>query len=229
MPEGSSETEFDYLSTVKVLLGIGGEELDAVLPVYISMVKQSILNYCNIWELPEELNYTLCQMTADTYRDVTAGQSNGEIKGNVLSVSEDGRSVSFGNGAEFKTAQYDGDNDVVVNSVPAWISDNQLAITATGQSITFIEFGSGVYYSEQHPRATDFGYERGAYGQGKGSQNAWGYYGVPGTNGEIIKSNEKGDLVITHGNPPARAMYDAGKEMRSVMVDIARKVWSKHD
>ena len=107
MPEGSSETEFDYLSTVKVLLGIGGEELDAVLPVYISMVKQSILNYCNIWELPEELNYTLCQMTADTYRDVTAGQSNGEIKGNVLSVSEDGRSVSFGNGAEFKTALAD--------------------------------------------------------------------------------------------------------------------------
>ena len=130
--------------------------------------------------------------------------------------------------AEFKTAQYDGDNDVVVNNVPAWISDNQLAITATGQSITFIEFGSGVYYSEQHPKASEFGYERGAYGQGKGSQNTWGYYGVPGTNGEIIRSNEKGDLVITHGNPPARVMYDAGKEMRSVMVDIARKVWAKH-
>lgn len=104
MPEGSSETEFDYLNTVKVLLGIGGEEFDAVLPVYISMVKQSILNYCNISELPEELNYTLCQMTADTYRDVTAGQSNGEIKGNVSSVSEDGRSVSFGSGADLKTA-----------------------------------------------------------------------------------------------------------------------------
>lgn len=108
MPEGSSEkAEFDYLNTVKVLLGISGDELDAILPVYISMVKQSILNYCNIWELPEELNYTLCQMTADSYRDITAGQSNGEIKGNVLSVSEDGRSVSFGSGAEFKTALAD--------------------------------------------------------------------------------------------------------------------------
>lgn len=108
MPEGSSEiAEFDYLTTVKVLLGISGEELDAVLPVYISMVKQAILNYCNIWELPEELNYTLCQMTADSYRDITAGQSTGEVKGNVSSISEDGRSVSFGSGAEFKTALAD--------------------------------------------------------------------------------------------------------------------------
>lgn len=108
MPEGSSEiAEFDYLTTVKVLLGVGSEELDAVLPVYISMVKQAILNYCNIWELPKELNYTLCQMTADSYRDITAGQSAGEVKGNVSSVSEDGRSVSFGNGAEFKTALAD--------------------------------------------------------------------------------------------------------------------------
>ena len=128
--------------------------------------------------------------------------------------------------AEFKTAQYDGDNDVIVNNVPEWLNDNQLFISASGQSITFIEFGTGVHYTEQHPKADDFGYTRGAYGQGKGSQDTWGYYGSPGTNGQIIKSNSKGDVVLTHGNPPARAMYDAGKEMRNEIVNVARRVWS---
>ena len=103
MAEGSPE-EFDYLKTVKVLLGIAGDEQDAILPVYISMVRQSILNYCNISELPKELDYTLCQMTADTYRDITTQQSGGDVKGNVASISEDGRSVSFTSGTELKAS-----------------------------------------------------------------------------------------------------------------------------
>lgn len=105
MPEGSEE--FDYLSTVKVLLGINGDEYDGVLPVYISMVRQSILNYCNRSDLPEALNYTLCQMTADTYKDTVSRQSTGDVKGNVASISEDGRSVSFTNGTEFRAAVED--------------------------------------------------------------------------------------------------------------------------
>jgi hypothetical protein len=103
MDEVAAE-EFDYLSTVKVLLGIDGTEKDAALAVYIAMTRQTILNYCNRSDLPEALNYTLCQMTADTYRDITAGQSTGDVRGSVSSISEDGRSVSFSSGAEFKTA-----------------------------------------------------------------------------------------------------------------------------
>ena len=66
---------------------------------------------------------------------------------------------------------------------------------------------------------------RGEYGQGKGSQDSWGYYGNPGTNGRVVKENGKGSLVITHGNPPARAMYDAGKEMREQVRAIAKEVF----
>lgn len=99
-----AEQEFDYLSTVKVLLGITGTDKDAVLSVYISMTRQEILTYCNRSDLPKALNYTLCQMTADAYRDMTASQSTGGVVGNVSSISEDGRSVSFTNGTEFKTA-----------------------------------------------------------------------------------------------------------------------------
>ena len=104
MDGAEEEIEFDYLSTVKVLLGITDADKDAVLSVYIDMTRQEILNYCNRSDLPEALNYTLCRMTADAYRDITTAQSNGEINGNVSSISEDGRSVSFSSGAEFKTS-----------------------------------------------------------------------------------------------------------------------------
>lgn len=99
-----TEAEFDFLSTVKVLLGITDDTKDTELTVYVDMTKQTILNYCNRSDLPEALNYTLCQMTADTYRDLIASNTRGEVAGNVGSISEDGRSVSFTNGTEFKTA-----------------------------------------------------------------------------------------------------------------------------
>lgn len=107
MDGAETEEGFDYLSTVKVFLGITDNSKDAVLNVYIDMTRQSILNYCNRSDLPEALNYTLCQMCADTYRDIANSRAKGEVTGNVSSVSEDGRSVSFSSGAEFKTALED--------------------------------------------------------------------------------------------------------------------------
>ncbi len=125
----------------------------------------------------------------------------------------------------FETAQYDGENDVVVNRQPEWAGENRLFLTATGKSVTFIEFGTGVHYAERHPNADALSFTRGAYGQGKGSRDTWGYYGAPGTNGKVLRETDKGTLVLTHGNPPARALYDAAKEMRSRAVEIAREVY----
>jgi len=102
-----TEAGFDFLSTVKVLLGITDDTKDTELTVYVDMTKQTILNYCNRSDIPEALNYTLCQMCADSYRDVTNLSAKGEVNGNVSSISEDGRSVSFSSGAEFKTALED--------------------------------------------------------------------------------------------------------------------------
>ncbi len=107
MDGAETEDVFDYLSTVKVLLGIADGSKDAELNVYIDMTRQSILNYCNRSDIPEALNYTLCQMCADTYRDISNSRAKGEVTGNVSSISEDGRSVSFTNGTEFKTAVED--------------------------------------------------------------------------------------------------------------------------
>lgn len=125
----------------------------------------------------------------------------------------------------FGSAQYDGINDVVVDSEPTWIDDTKLAIVARGNAITFIEFGTGVHYTEQHPKAEELGAVRGTYGQGKGSRDSWTYYGETGTAGQIVRESEKGAVVRTQGNPPNRAMYDAGKEMRQRIIEIAKEVF----
>lgn len=103
MADGN-ETEFDYLSNVKLLLGISNGDTDEILQLYISITTNEILNYCNISELPSALNYTLCQMVADAYRDNLKNNATQSVVGNVSSISEDGRSVSFTNGSEIKTA-----------------------------------------------------------------------------------------------------------------------------
>lgn len=94
MADGN-ENEFDYLKIVKVLLGINDDSINEILQIYIAQAEQEVLNYCNIKELPSALHYTLCQMVADLYRENTALNKSGTVVGNVSSISEDGRSVSF--------------------------------------------------------------------------------------------------------------------------------------
>lgn len=130
---------------------------------------------------------------------------------------------------KFGSAQYDGYDDVNVPATPQWLSDNTLAISAEGSAVTFIEFGTGVFYSSRHPMEAELGFIRGEYGEGKGSNDSWGYYGLPGTNGRVIQKKSGKTVVITHGNPPARAMYDAAKIMRSRIVDIAKEIYGSND
>ena len=127
--------------------------------------------------------------------------------------------------AKFQTAQYDGDNDVVL-SEPAWLGDNRLVISATGKSVMFIEFGTGVHYkAETHPLADDFGFVRGAYGYTLGKFDSWRYKGNPGTNGEMITEGKHKGEIETHGNPANRCMYEASKEMRKKVREIAKEVF----
>lgn len=124
--------------------------------------------------------------------------------------------------ANFSSAQYDGTNDVTVRSET---DGTYTAIVAEGNAVLFIEFGTGVYYAEAHPEAGVLGMERGTYGQGRGSRRSWRYYGDPGTNGEEVKTTDKGVLVQTHGNPANRSLYDTGKYLESVVRQAAREVF----
>ena len=99
----SGKDELDFLGKVKMLLG-KSDLNDEFLQMYIDLTRQSILNYCNINTLPSELNYILCMMVVDTINEKNVSRGTGKVVGNVSSVSEDGRTVSFTNGSEFKVA-----------------------------------------------------------------------------------------------------------------------------
>lgn len=116
----------------------------------------------------------------------------------------------------FSTARYDGDNDVIVDF--QWLDENKLVVSATGKAVTFIEFGSGIMAD-----FTDYAMQYG-YGPGSWSDNEalGGKHHWQDLNGWYYEHGKK-----TIGNPPARAMYDAGKEMRNRIAEIAREVWKK--
>lgn len=82
----------NILSTAKALLGITDDSQDAILALYADIVVQGILNVTNRLELPAELELVAAQMVEDMHREA---KINNGTAGNVSSVSEAGRSVSF--------------------------------------------------------------------------------------------------------------------------------------
>lgn len=124
--------------------------------------------------------------------------------------------------AEFQSAVYDGDNDVVVN---VEMRGSSAFVVAIGKSVLFIEFGTGVTYPDNHPEASQHGMSRGGYGQGKGSRTSWGYYGSPGTNGEVKVNRNGKEVVITKGNPANMPMYNAVKDVKLRVSEIAKEVF----
>ena len=127
---------------------------------------------------------------------------------------------------EFKTAQYDGTNDVTVPDAE-W-KDGALYVHADGNAVLFIEFGTGVHYSEQHPLAgstTPALAARGTYGRKQGRKDEWGYPSHKGAGTNGYQKRESSRLLWTHGNPPALAMYHADQEMRNRILEVAREVF----
>lgn len=126
--------------------------------------------------------------------------------------------------ARFFRAVYDGTNDTSVSVKER--SGGAKAVVAVGGAVLFIEFGTGVTYPDTHPEAAKHGMRRGGYGQGKGQRPTWGYYGDPGTNGEV-KVNKKGrEVVITHGNPANMPMYETVKELKALLPGLVKEVFS---
>lgn len=112
---------------------------------------------------------------------------------------------------QFSRAIYNGTNDV---SVRVDDDGSKATIYAEGQSVAFIEFGSGSKYGYGHPTAGQFGAGPGTYPEGKGHWNdpkGWWY----------------GNSEHSYGNPPAMAMYDAVKAITEDVTRIAREVFSR--
>ena len=128
----------------------------------------------------------------------------------VRRLAEIGVSISS---AGFSTADYDGVNDVVVGLQK---TENGYAVVASGKTVGFIEFGTGVRYPEWD--GSDVEYTpppHGSYGKGQG-KNPWGWW-FRGSEGAVAQH--------TYGNMPAEAMLTARNQMIEQVTAIAREVF----
>ena len=118
---------------------------------------------------------------------------------------------------KFTQAFYAGKNDVEIEVKR--ISNTHYQVIASGETVLFIEFGTGVSNPE-YVAPSGLTYKHGTYGKGKGADpNGWVYVGEQGNAGKPLG----GDVYKTMGNPPARAMYDASKDMRAEITRIFRE------
>jgi hypothetical protein len=119
---------------------------------------------------------------------------------------------------EFTIAMYAGKNDVTISVTS---TRKGYKVVAKGQAVLFIEFGTGVINPE-HPRSDEFGFSHGTYGKGKGAnEKGWVYVGEQGNAGQPIREG----VYRTYGNPPAKAMYYAAKDMKAQIYTIAKEVF----
>lgn len=118
---------------------------------------------------------------------------------------------------KFTQAFYAGKNDVEIEVKR--VTDTHYQVIASGETVLFIEFGTGISNPEL-VEPSGLTYKHGTYGKGKGANpNGWVYVGEQGNAGQPLGNG----VYKTMGNPPARAMYDASKDMRAEITRIFRE------
>lgn len=138
-------------------------------------------------------------------------------------------------GAEMLTnnlhhASYDGEQDFSVNM--ELFDKDRTRITASGKSVIFMEFGTGIRYMSlgTHPLNHIFGTGQGTYSK-KGkwdSPNGWVYVGNPGKNGRVVRINKEGTPVVrTVGNPAYMPVYKTAQMLRLLASDTYRREFRK--
>lgn len=125
--------------------------------------------------------------------------------------------------------QYDG--DYFVQSYYKWEDDNTLVVALEGEEVTFIEFGTGTYYTDEHEKADELGMIRGEYGYKQGANPPWQFNSYSNVNrtekSRIVREWSNGVRIETYGNPPNRVAYKTGKELREIILEVAKEVFSE--
>ena len=114
---------------------------------------------------------------------------------------------------QFSRAIYNGTNDV---SVRVDNTGSVAVIYAEGESVAFIEFGSGIKHGYGHPQAAEFGFGPGTWSDGDEGKGHW-----DNPNGWYYGHNQH-----TQGNPPAMGMWSAVQAMTEQLTQIAKEVFS---
>lgn len=127
----------------------------------------------------------------------------------VKRLAENGVSVAS---TGFATADYDGENDVQVTMT---LRGTTATVIAYGETVGFIEFGTGVKFPEWDNSGMEYTPPKhGTYGKGYGAR----------PKGWFFKQGE-GAAQHTYGNQPAEAMRTARDVMIERVTQIAREVW----
>lgn len=150
----------------------------------------------------------------DQVRDTATDE--GRLARFLDALTEKGAGVAR---ARFNAAKYPGVNNVSVTVVRD--SATAYRVVASGRSVMFIEFGSGVIYAHDNP-ATPAGWGPGSWSETHanriGRHGYWVYYGAPGGDAQALEGRP-GNTWLTRGNPSANAMYEASKDMRRSIAD----------
>lgn len=133
-------------------------------------------------------------------------QKESELRVRLASVGATVASI------QFSRAIYNGTNDV---SVRVDTTGDAAVIYAEGESVAFIEFGSGDKHGHGHPMAGEHGFGPGTYSDGPDGKGHW----------NDPKGWWYGHGQHSYGNPPAMAMYNAVQAMTEQLTTIAREVF----
>jgi len=87
-------------------------------------------------------------------------------------------------------------------------------ILADGKTVLFMEFGAGVHYGGGHPLQGEFGMGPGTYPGQKHAMDPNGWW-----------FRQDGTKIHTYGNPAGMPMYNAGKDLRKDILEVAREVF----
>lgn len=133
-------------------------------------------------------------------------QKENELRSRLASLGATVASI------QFARAIYNGTNDV---SVRVDDTGSVAVIYAEGESVAFIEFGSGERYGSGHPQAGELGFGPGTWSDGPDGKGHW----------DNPKGWWYGHGQHSYGNPPAMAMYNAVQAMTEDITTIAREVF----
>ena len=107
------------LEKLKLLLGITGEEQDAVLSFVLDTITDMVMNYCNLDEIPPRLENIVVRMAADQYRSEGYGQA--AAPQTAQSVSRGDVTVSYGSAAS-NTAEITGSGKSILDDYRAQLN-----------------------------------------------------------------------------------------------------------
>lgn len=68
------------IEKIKTLLGIRDNSSDELLSMYLEIIKQRVMDYCNRRDLPSDMELIIVEMTAKYYKAQSGSSSSGAIE-----------------------------------------------------------------------------------------------------------------------------------------------------